>query len=336
MQKENPNQLKSADQSDEAHIEQLIRLGGTRDEIDPIRHERVRQNLLKIWEEQHANNVTSKAVAKRKVFWQQPWALAASVVCLCAALFFVNSYKQQELVARITQVQGNADDNLSLKPGNGIYAGQEINTENNLLEISWKDSGILKVNKGTQIIFVDDNEIHLIKGAVYFDSHHQSNIHIRTAHGTLNDIGTQFETRTEPQSLSVFVREGKVKFENQENKNLMIPDGKALHLTQGSAKVLDIDKEKKPWMWADAMDGNINFDNKTLDNHTMADVLTWIAKREGWKLEFKTSIDRQHAERDRLHGQFKTTDSRKLLDQLTLVSNMRYQIINNTLLVSYL
>jgi len=337
MQEENPNQLQRSNQSDETQIEQLIRLGGSRDEIDPACRERVRQNLLKLWAEQHANsdknkNASHKIRLARKILWQQPWALAASVVCLCVALFLANTYRHQEAVARIMQVQGKTDShNTPLKAGNAIYAGQEINTANSLLEIRWKNSGILKVNQDTQIIFIDSNEILLIKGAIYFDSNHQSNIRIRTTHGLLNDIGTQFETRTGSQDLSVYVREGKVKFENEHSNSLFIPSGKALHLHQGNTRILDIDKEKNPWIWADAMDGNINF-----DNHTMAEVLAWLAEREGWTLEFKTNIDQQHAERDRLHGQFKTTDSRKLLEQLAMVSDMRYQITNNILLVSYL
>ncbi len=335
MQEKNSNQHQNTTHSDEAQIEQLIRLGGTRDEIDPVCRERVRQNLLKLWAEQHANNDTknvSKTTEQNKIFWRQPWALAASAACLCIALFLANAYHHPEAVASIVQVQGKTDKNNEiLKPGNTIYAGQEINTTNSLLEIKWQNTGTLKINKDTQLVFIDSSEIHLIKGAIYFDSHHQSDIRIRTTHGILNDIGTQFEARTESQDLSVYVREGKVKFESENSNYLFIPSGKALYLHQGNTNILDIDKEKKPWIWADAMDGIINFDNRT-----MADVLTWLAKREGWKLEFKTSMDRQYAEQDRLHGQFKTTDSRKLLEQLALVSDMRYQITNNILLVSYL
>lgn len=341
MQEKNSNSLLGKGQADEAQIEQLIRLGGKRDDIDPACRERVRQHLLNVWSQQHDTSTdqpdTSTFADRKKItlgkknLWQKPWALAAGILSLCLAVFFVGNTHNNKLVATITKAEGNSysQDEL-LRIGNPIYAGQEINTADVMLELKWQDEGILKFDQQTRVQFIDRNEIRLLRGAIYFDSNHKSNVRILTSQGIISDIGTQFETRSEADDLSIYVREGKVQLRKSEDESLLVPSGKALHLHNGTTSIIDIDKSNKPWLWADAMDGSVNF-----DNHTMAETLSWLAKREHWQLAFKTEIDKQYAESEILHGQFNTANTQELLKQLQLISDMRYQITNNILMVSY-
>lgn len=334
--------LSNNGQPDEEHIEKLIRIGGKRDDIDPACRERVRQHLLRVWSEQQEksngnkkstedNNQFFKNTFFRTIPWYQPWSLAAGILCICISIFMFQREPQSEVIASVVSMQGSIylQEN-TLKNGDTIRTGQKLHTTNATMTLKWHDGAILKFDRQTQIHFINKHEVSLLAGAIYFDSNDSSHIRIHTSRGVVSDIGTQFETRLQPKNLLVRVREGEVKVEKQKGNPLYVTSGKALQLTDEHNEISDITKDDQ-WLWVDAMDEDFNFDGRT-----MAEVLSWIAQRENWTLQFKSEQDKKQAQEDILHGKLNITSSQELLKQLSLISDMQYQITNNTLIVNYL
>lgn len=327
--------------ADEQTIEKLIRLGGQREEIDPACTARVRDRVYQAWLEKHGQNPKSAENETRKQRHAQrinkrtwfPFAgLAASVLLglMTISILLQRFHDAPAVVATVKTVQGKVtQDGAPLTSGSEVSTGQPIKTgDTGGLAIVLANGSLVKMDRLTQARFTGPQDLELMTGAVYFDSQEKGNIRVHTVRGLVRDIGTRFETRLSHDELLVRVRDGKVRVD-QAKTAVFVASGQALQLTDGAASVTEI-PAGDPWLWADAMD-----DNFSLADRSMAEILAWISRREGWTLRYRHETDQQRARADIIRGRLSISDSEDMLQQLSLISDMRFHFDDQILVISY-
>lgn len=340
--------------AEEQTIEKLIRLAGQREEIDPGCTERVRERVYQTWlrKQQQDQKSQESMTAQQRFFprasqrvsghrisrraWFASAGLAASVLVgglmfTDLSRFFQSKPAERDIVARVIALQGDATlGAATLAQASPIRAGEEVRTGNSGgVAVALANGSLVKIDRLTKVRFTNREDMELIAGAVYFDSQEKGNIRVHTSRGMASDIGTQFETRLSENELLVRVREGKVRVD-QAQTAVYVASGQALQLTEGTARVTEIPADDEQWIWADSLD-----DNFSLANRSMAEILVWISRKEGWALRFQQEADQQRARQDIIRGRLSIGDSEEMLRQLSLISDMRFQLNDKTLLVSY-
>lgn len=328
--------------ADEQTIEKLIRLGGQREEIDPERAERVREQVYQVWlKKQRQDQSSHEGDSREQHFFQRAnrrawWGfvgLTASMLLVGVMLTGLPQFfhGQGETVATVRALQGSATlDGVSLAPVSAITAGEELSTgSRGAVALTLANGSLLNIDQRTKVRFTGREDIELIAGAVYFDSQEKGNIRIHTVHGVASDIGTRFETRLSENELLVRVRDGEVRVDHAQTA-VYVASGQALQLADGAAHITEIAADDEQWIWADAMD-----DNFSLTNRSMAEILAWLSRKEGWTLRYQHKADQQRARQDIIHGRLSAGGSAEMLRQLSLISDMRFHLDNKTLVVNY-
>lgn len=166
-----------------------------------------------------------------------------------------------------------------------IYTGQTLTTGNDSAAgLKWLAGGSLRVGSHTRIEFVAVDEVFLHTGKIYFDSYGTdpvNNFSIRSAHGVVSHLGTQYMAESNATSLIVSVREGEVRIDGTYH-DLTIADGQRAQLT-GSARpsVVNTSGIGDEWQWVEAVSPNIS-----VDGMTAFDFLQWVGRETGHAIRF--------------------------------------------------
>lgn len=328
--------------ADEQTIEKLIRLGGQRAEIDPELAERVREQVYQVWlRKQMQDTASHEGGAREQRFFRRTnrrawWGFAGFVAGMLLVGVMLTSlpqffYGQGETVAIVSALQGGATfDGVPLVLESSITSGEKLSTgKRGAVALALANGSLVNIDQLTKVRFIGREDIELIAGAVYFDSRGKGNIRIHTVHGVARDIGTRFETRLSENELLVRVRDGEVRVD-QAQTAVYVASGQALQLTDGAAHITEIAADDEQWIWADAMDENFS-----LTNRSMAEILAWLSRKEGWTLRYQHDTDQQRARQDIIHGRLSAGGSTDVLRQLSLISDMRFTLENKTVVVNY-
>lgn len=326
--------------ADEQTIEQLIKLGGLQREVDPQCTERVRQRVFQVWlakQSQNSPSPESPDRASGALRWNRRtwWGALGMAAMLWAGVVMVGLprllHVRGETVATVRSVMGTATANdVSFGSGSSLKTGDELSTDKSgAVVLALPNGSIVKIDKLTKLRFTGPEDIELFAGGIYFNSFNQGHIRIHTTRGVASDIGTEFETRLLENELLVRVREGKVRVD-QAKTAVYVASGQVLRLAQGTARITNIAVDDEYWIWADAMD-----DDFSLTSRSMAEILVWLAHKEGWSLIYEDAADQQRARQDVIHGRLNVVDGAQLLRQLSLISDMQFQLKNKILSVSY-
>lgn len=331
------NKLLASTQNNEKHIEQLIRLSGGREPIDPDCSERVRAHVYEVWLAQQQKR---SRFARLSRLWHKPVALVAGLllVGVGALGFYLSTIhpSQTSVVAAVENLRCEVPyRGTRLQQNAAIYVGTTLDSSNldngNACGLSLRMSGggILKLDRNTRVSFLDSHELKLEAGALYFDSRQRDNIRIHTPLGIASDLGTRFETRLQENELIVRVRDGMVQVERGKD-TLIVDSGQALQLANGTTNLTELATGDEHWIWVDAIDDTFSFDGRSI-----AEILFWLAQQENWQVRYQNEADKQRAREDIFHGELDTTSSEAVLQQLSLVSDMRYRLDESVLLVTY-
>lgn len=174
-----------------------------------------------------------------------------------------------------------------------IRAGQTIITGRGAgLAIAWGDGGSLRLDQDTRVEFTDAESVFLAAGRVYFDSRGTTLVaadyagrspvlRLRTVHGDVRHVGTQYMVRLDGASLVVSVREGEVEIDG-ENFDHRASRGEQVTLS-GSQRpsVLSIDAAAGDWQWIEETTPAVDVDGRSL-----YDFLAWVSRELGLRLAF--------------------------------------------------
>lgn len=221
------------------------------------------------------------------------YALAATVTLVLA--FSLIGLRQQGVapveVASIDRsigtlyFQSNSSGVLERVHTNSIVTGQMLTTgKESAAGLDWHEGGSLRVDADTRVEFSGSNEVFLHTGRIYFDSAGAgdgSDLSIRTEHGVVTHVGTQFLTESTASSLIVSVREGEVSIDGAFHDQAVYR-GQRAQLTGSARPVLtNTTGVGADWQWVEAVSPAIS-----VDGMSVYDFLQWVGRETGHVVRF--------------------------------------------------
>ena len=229
-------------------------------------------------------------------------AAAAVVVAGIAALLLKTGTAPAAVVASVERVRGNVEvGGVALAIGSRIPTAARIDTHNGQVALRLESGGSLRLAPQTALTFGGPGVATLDAGAVYFDSEDAaaaSRVEVRTALGTLRDVGTQFVARLVGDRLEVGVRDGRVAIARAAGPIDVAPGERVSVATgTGAPRREAIATFGADWDWAERLAPPF-----AIDGRALIDVLHWVESQTGRTLVFEDAASEQVARDSILSG----------------------------------
>ncbi|MBT8092183.1 MAG: FecR family protein [Gammaproteobacteria bacterium] len=175
-----------------------------------------------------------------------------------------------------------------------VFTGQTIVTGNDAgMALAWGDGGSVRVDENTRVEFVARDVAYLHSGRLYFDStpptltagvtaSDSAGFAVRTDHGDVTHVGTQFMTQALDDALIVSVREGEVAIDGESYSHTARPGEQVTLRGQQRPSVLRIGVTGGDWEWAGRMAPAV-----VVDGRPLIDFLQWASRELGLTVEFQ-------------------------------------------------
>ena len=258
-------------------------------------------------------NVTAGNVRRHRI---TTFALAASVVLAVFATFSLLRDPVVDIgdlqMASVDKQFGEININSRM-----AYAGQLTAIEGgDLVEtgsgsglaLGWHDGGSLRLDENTAVVFEAANQIYLQNGRVYFDSQNDplssqattsgaANLSIRTDHGMVRHLGTQYMTAVAADELVISVREGMVSIDG--NVTARASAGQQFAISASGSLTINDTNGVEDWEWIEKSTPAVN-----LDGRSVSEALEWVSRESGRTIQYASAEAESLARTDRLHGDF--------------------------------
>jgi ferric-dicitrate binding protein FerR (iron transport regulator) len=196
------------------------------------------------------------------------------------------------LVTRPIPYTGAVSGQTTLRIGQSVTA--RANTA-----IQLTNGGSLRMQAGSALTFTSSGEIRLRSGAIYMDfdpARTQAKLAVRTPYGLVQHLGTQYEVALLPAQLRVRVREGTVQLQGpvtamaEAGEELTVDANRALQ--RQSIPVFGAE-----WAWEESVAGNYEAEGRNVGQ-----LLSWVARETGRRINFTNVRVEQLADSTILHG----------------------------------
>ncbi|MBT8061909.1 MAG: FecR domain-containing protein [Xanthomonadales bacterium] len=265
------------------------------------------------------------------------WGLAASVV-LAVALVLLPQ-RSAELPAQVLASVARIDGELLLRgiddprnatvqfTGKSLFAGQVLITDDHSRAgLTWHNGESIRLDQRTELALYSDGMLELRNGTVYVDSQGAvgKGFVIRTPAGDVRHIGTQYLADVNKGTLTVSVREGRVKVVDE-----VAAQGQQLTLDQrGQVGRNEIESYGPLWSWTELVAPQI-----TLDGMTALAFVEWAARQTGREVSFADDQTRELAAGTILRGTVQLEPARAL-ELILQTSDLEHVIVNGEIQVS--
>ncbi len=265
----------------------------------------LKNSVFEIVEQTWQENTERRAVRRRRTIWAAAAGLICSIGLAWWALGTWNPSSTRPIATEtVATVEALFGESPALAPGQILTAGTEIITDGHQrVALRLDDHLSLRLQEDTRLRLLSRHSVELLGGTVYFDSGASdaaraatpsdspssnsriptqlAEIEIHTRFGTASDIGTQFETRVDADSLRIQVREGAV----------LVAVGDESHRAEAGVE-LTVDSaghvakarlpQQQDWSWILATAPIFQ-----LDGSTLGQALDWVARETGWTVRFE-------------------------------------------------
>jgi ferric-dicitrate binding protein FerR (iron transport regulator) len=277
------------------------------------------------------------AVTGRRVFNRRAaGAVAAAAVIASVALLVLDTGTgPTATVATVERVQGNValeGSDVPLQVGAGVPQNALLTTRSGQIALRLADGGSLRLASQTELTLLAAAAVDLRAGALYFDSDGSvgpSRLEVRTAFGTLRDVGTQFSARLSPGRLQFGVRDGRVALA-RDDESVAADAGERVTVPQGAGGVRrePIASFGDEWAWAERLAPPFEIDGRPL-----MEFLAWVAHETGRALVFADPAAEQLARETVLSGSIDLEPLPKLAAVLTL-TDLDYSVDGERIVIS--
>jgi len=236
---------------------------------------------------------------------------------------------------------GNQSQLNELSDFSTITAGQSIVTRTDAgISLAWGSGGSLRIEADTRIEFISAEEVYLRSGRIYFDSTPseliagtsggsvQTKFRIKTDHGTMTHVGTQYMTSSSSTELTISVREGRVSMVgNYYNETVL--EGQQLKVTGSNlASVANFPRHGAAWDWVEATAPVADVDGRSVD-----EFLSWVSRETGLHISYESPEAEQKAHAGILKGKV-DMDPRSALAFRMMGEDLNWDIDGGTIKVS--
>jgi len=277
-------------------IERILSSAEPRPMPSPGEADAVRQHLFTEWQ-----SVARRRRTQRRMV---SFAIAASVLLAVFTVF--NTFRVNGIadvqVASIDKSFGSVyvlGENAEMLEGNNlitVVGGQTLITDGESgVGLDWEGGGSMRIDAETRVEFIDRKSIYLHSGRVYFDSAPElsaarqsigttAELTIRTSHGAVTHVGTQYMVRTDFTGLTVSVREGEIVLGTGANRETA-SGGEQLQVLGGSnASIANIKTYGDSWQWTEQLSPEINVEGRSI-----FEFLRWVSHETGLGIDFESA-----------------------------------------------
>jgi len=281
-------------------IAQLLRQVGPRPTLPPEREQRVREAVHSQW------NQTIRIRRRHQMIWVSS-AIAAGIAALVLLTpvareqlrSYLGSPVQEGMVGTAVAVRGLVwhapPGTAESLPGRRLVVEEDLGVDTRVeatadarTAIRLADGRSLRLDYGTRIRFLEPTVIELERGAVYVDSElepeQSTPIEIRTALGSVLEMGTQFEVRLLDEVVRVRVREGAV---NLSRKGQAFEAAAGIELSidrAGSVSRRQVPVLGPHWDWVLEIAPSF-----ALEGSSLPTFLAWVSRETGWSVSYADS-----------------------------------------------
>jgi len=276
-----------------------------------------------------------------------PWAVAASLVFAAVTGIRLSQISSppapaqrvalaDKIVGQV-MVRGKAGTRVLRDDGDpGLVSGQTISLGGNArLSLIWINGAAIRLDEATEVQLVSPDELFLISGRIYVDTAMsggaETPITVRTPHGVVRHLGTQFMTRVSSDGTSVSVREGQVAYfpsVDRESERTLAVQGQLLAVTaNGDIAIEPIETWGLEWEWAEQMSAGFASDGRSL-----ADLLAWVGRESGRRVHYSSSRVEDIAESTILHGDL-DLQPMQALSVATATTDLRAEVDDGLIVV---
>lgn len=178
----------------------------------------------------------------------------------------------------------------------------------------------LRLAAGTELIWNGHSEVQLKKGQLYVDAEGDSTLLVRTAYGSVADIGTQFLVALGENELQASVREGTIIVESNGSQHTASPrknEAAVVVLSENSVHQHFETKSNARWDW-------VHNTPTRYESERVAELLTLISHDLGKRIEFANKGVEASVATMRINGELNPAKPRETLEIITRSSNLRY------------
>jgi ferric-dicitrate binding protein FerR (iron transport regulator) len=267
--------------------------------------------------------------------WAASTAAALAGVTVLVALYLFQGEEGPPFgnVVRIERGSLRAATNFLREQDLGVGAhvpSQEAITSVGRSLIALGSGGFLRVAPGTSLEGVGANEVALRSGHVYLDfPHGAGRFVLRTAAGTFEHIGTQFEASVSAEDTRIRVREGSVRMNTAAAAQLVSAGTEVLVSNGGVVTRRAVPTYGPDWAWVESIAADFEIENREL-----ADFLTWVARETGRRVEFADDRAREVASRTLMHGSVHGLAPLAALEQVLSTTSLHYEVHDGVIRVS--
>ena len=198
------------------------------------------------------------------------------------------------------------------------------------LALGWHDGGSLRIDENTMVVFEAVNQIYLEYGRVYFDSREGPlslqpaksgavKLSIRTDHGVVRHLGTQYMTRVGADELVISVREGVVSIDGHVTARASA--GQQFAISGSGELSISETNGIDDWEWVEDATPAVN-----LNGRFVAEALEWVSRESGRTISYASEGAEMLAKQAQLRGDMELPPTRALeIFMMTVDLNARIE-----------
>jgi ferric-dicitrate binding protein FerR (iron transport regulator) len=315
-------------------LEKIFLFAGRREPVDPERAEIVEQQTHERWQIMLARRRAEQR--RRRVTWIGG-GIAAAASVVVAVIFMSQLMTEAPLVATVANVLGTPETGARGNAMAMLHAGDELHA-GSVLETAGDDGVALQLATGHSLrvaaasrVRLEANAVVLDSGTVYLDSGKDGRnapIEVRSRVATVRELGTQYMAQLTSNSLEVTVREGAVRVAQNDTVATALA-GEMLSLDESGRTGKSLVPEYgEHWAWVTQL-----APVPALEGLTLAEFLQWLAREQGWRLEYATPELARHAATVELHGSIDGLSGEEALAAVMASTGWRYTLADGALAI---
>jgi ferric-dicitrate binding protein FerR (iron transport regulator) len=174
-----------------------------------------------------------------------------------------------------------------------LTTGQTLLTgPNSAAAIAWNNGGSLRIDEDTRVEFLSVDEIALRSGRVYFDSQPSTlqagitqssaaSFAIRTDQGVVKHVGTQYMTGINGGAVTISVREGQVRIENDYQQATAVAGMQVTMVGNSQPTYANVSCHGDNWHWVEQMAPAID-----IDQRSAYEFISWVGRESCLEVRF--------------------------------------------------
>ena len=326
----NKNSVTGVDNEDrgseaDKSVARLMNIAGLRPEIPAEIEDRVYRHVKQEW---HTNQPVSRTRQ-----WAVPLALAASI--LIAVSFIIRpTLSDAPMVGTIARIGGGASTTTrGLATGDIVRVGDSLQTgDRDSLSIELSNGTSLRLATNTSLQMTEQRVFTLLSGKLYADSGQTevdgNNLVVHTDYGVVTDVGTQFLVSVVDGSLAVAVRLGRVDVWADRETYAAAAGSSLMVRSSGRVTTGEIDATDNVWDWTLALASEFEIENRSL-----LDFLTWVARETGMELIFLNDVVRAAAASTVLHGSIAGLTPVEAAETILATTSVAYALGESSIII---